>query len=58
MPSPSFVLLTNKAVEAKNAHMRRIEQSWYLLAASIAGTLLLGVLTNFIFYLCIKWWGP
>jgi hypothetical protein len=56
--SPSFVLLTTRAAEAKHANERKIRNNWYSLAASIAATLLLGVIANLIFYLCLLWWGP
>jgi hypothetical protein len=56
--NPSFVLLTAKSVQAKNALERRIQGSWYKLGGSIVGTLFLGVVGNFIFYLCLIWWGP
>jgi hypothetical protein len=54
---PSFVLLTAKAIEAKSIYKKRVQKGWWVLGGSIVGTLLLGVVSNFVFYLCMAWWG-
>jgi hypothetical protein len=54
-PPRSFLLLTPRAIAARDAYKRSIENSWYRLGGWIAATLALGVASNAIFYVALKY---
>jgi hypothetical protein len=56
--TPSFILLTSKAEASKKEAINKLENSWYILAGWLTGTLGLGVVSNALFYFGLKYWGP
>ncbi len=56
-PGKSFVLLTSKAVADRDAYIKALEHSWYRLGAWIVATLALGVASDLIFYLGLKYFA-
>jgi hypothetical protein len=56
-PSRSFVLLTPKATAERDAYISAKEKSWYRLGGWITATLALGVVSNLIFYLGLKYFA-
>ncbi|HWX84248.1 MAG TPA: hypothetical protein VNZ48_11690 [Xanthobacteraceae bacterium] len=56
-PFRSFVLLTPRAITSRDAYLRALEKSWYRLAAWIVLTLALGVASNLVFYLALKYFA-
>ncbi|HEX4409647.1 MAG TPA: hypothetical protein VH206_12825 [Xanthobacteraceae bacterium] len=51
---PSFILLTAKAEERRNAILRKDKNNWFKLILSIFGALVLSVIGNAIFYYILK----
>jgi hypothetical protein len=47
---PSFVLLTKKSEEQRDAQLKAFENNWFIFFASLVGTLAIAVLGNYIFY--------
>jgi hypothetical protein len=54
---PSFVLLTKRSRENKEIQAARLKNSWYVLLGTFAGAMVLGVLSNAIFYVALKYLG-
>jgi hypothetical protein len=57
VPVPSFILLTQRSVLFKNAQIARQKNSWYALSLTIAGAMFLGIFSNALFYLALKYLG-
>jgi hypothetical protein len=53
----SFVLLTARAAADMEKYKRQIEKNWWRLAGWIGLTISLGVASNAIFYLALKYFG-
>jgi hypothetical protein len=56
-PTRSFVLLTPRAIAGRDAYIRSMEKSWYRLAGWIAASLALGVASNALFYVALKYFA-
>jgi hypothetical protein len=54
---PSFLLLTNRSAQNREREIARLNNSWYVLLGSFLGAMALGVASNGIFYLALKYLG-
>ncbi|MGY3559303.1 hypothetical protein ACVWZ4_001890 [Bradyrhizobium sp. USDA 4472] len=54
---PSFILLTSRSKESKEKALQKLKNSWYSLAGSFLGALALGLISNGVFYLALKYLG-
>jgi hypothetical protein len=54
---PSFVLLTNQSFERKKIENQRLTNSWYKLVGTFLGAVGIGVLSNAVFLLALKYLG-
>lgn len=57
VPIPSFLLLTAQSLKHKVNETERMRNSWYVLGLSFLGAMVLGVVSNTIFYLALKYLG-
>ncbi|WP_157038814.1 hypothetical protein [Rhodopseudomonas palustris] len=51
---PSFVALTDKTIELRDATLSRDWDNWFFFVCSILGSIILSVLGNYAFYLIVK----
>jgi hypothetical protein len=54
---PSFVLLTSRSIQNRQIEIDRLRNSWYILVCTFVGAIAIGVLSNSIFYLALKYLG-
>lgn len=54
---PSFLVLTSRSIQNKEIQIQHLKNSWYVLLGSFLGAMALGVLSNGIFYLALKYLG-
>jgi hypothetical protein len=54
---PSFLLLTSRSKLNRDSEKHRLEHSWYQLLFTFLGAMLIGVLSNGVFYLTLKYLG-
>jgi hypothetical protein len=54
---PSFVLMTQKAIELRNAVQRKYERSWHKLLLATIGALVMGVAGNYAYYVLASVFG-
>lgn len=57
LPPTSYVLLTSRSIREKQQADIDDRNRWYVLVASIAGALSIGVVSNFAFYFILKFLG-
>ena len=54
---PSFLLLTSRSAQNRESQIARLKNSWYVLLGSFLGALALGVVSNGVFYVALKYLG-
>lgn len=54
---PSFLLLTSRSNQNKELETARLKNSWYVLLGSFLGAMALGVASNGVFYVALKYLG-
>lgn len=54
---PSFILLTSRSKQHKEEALQKLKNSWYSLGGWFLGALALGLISNGVFYLALKYLG-
>ncbi|MCS3929137.1 hypothetical protein M2175_004168 [Bradyrhizobium elkanii] len=54
---PSFVLLTPRAEEMRDVELRRYRSNWLMFSLALAGTLIVAIFGNYLFYKLSQMWS-